>query len=111
MKISPVWFRYLSGYFEIVIADGDVKLKHLSRDPRATLLVFEATPPFRGVQVSDEVEISRASLDKTRRSITSRYLDDEASKAFTENRAGNGVVVRISDRSAKSWDLAVSTGS
>ena len=106
VKLSPVWFRYMSGYFEVVIADGDVKLKHLTRDPRATLLVFEASPPFRGVQVSDEVEISHANLDAIRRSITSRYLDDQASKAFTESRTGNGVVVRIPDRSAKSWDLA-----
>ena len=46
VKLSPVWFRYESGYFEVVIVDGDVKLKHLSRDPRATLLIFETTPPF-----------------------------------------------------------------
>jgi len=109
VKLSPVWFRYFSGYFEVVIADGDVKLKHLSRDPRATLLVFEAVPPFRGVQVSDEVEMSRANLDETRRSITSRYLDDEASISFTKSRAGSGVVVRIPDRSAKTWDLAAIT--
>ena len=109
VKLSPVWFRYFSGFFEVVIADDDVKLKHLSRDPRGTLLVFEATPPFRGVQVSDEVEISRANLDETRRSITGRYLDDEVSKNFSENRAGSGVVVRIPDRSAKSWDLAAIT--
>ena len=106
VKLSPVWFRYESGYFEVVVADGDVKLKHLSRDPRATLLIFETTPPFRGVQVSDEVEISRDNLDQTRRAISSRYLDEEASKAFTEGRTGNGVVVRIPDGSAKSWDLA-----
>ena len=24
VKLSPVWFRYESGYFEVVIADGDV---------------------------------------------------------------------------------------
>ena len=106
VKLSPVWFRYESGYFEVVIADGDVKLKHLSRDPRATLLIFETTPPFRGVQVSDVVEISRANLDEIRRSISSRYLDYEASNAFTESRAGNGVVVRIPDGSTKTWDLA-----
>ena len=109
VKLSPVWFRYFGGFFEVVIADGDVKLKHLSRDPATTLLIFEAVPPFRGIQVTDEVEISRANLDETRRSITSRYLDDEASKALTKSRTGSGVVVRIPDRSAKSWDLAAIT--
>ena len=52
------------------------------------------------------VEISRGNLDEIRRSISSRYLDYEASNAFTESRAGNGVVVRIPDGSTKTWDLA-----
>lgn len=106
VKISPVWFRYQGDYFEVVIADDDVKLKHLKRDPRVTLLIFESTPPFRGVQVSGEAEVTREGLDEVRRSITSRYLDDEASKAFTEGRRGNGAVVRMASRLAKAWDLA-----
>jgi PPOX class probable F420-dependent enzyme len=106
MKLSPVWFRYEGAYFEIIIADDDVKLKHITRDPRVTLLIFETTPPFRGVQVSDEAEITREGLDETRRSITSRYLDEESSRAFTQRRTGNGAVVRIPARCAKTWDLA-----
>jgi Pyridoxamine 5'-phosphate oxidase len=54
IHLSPVWFRYEGSYFEVVIADNDVKLKHISRDPRVTLLIFESTPPFRGVQVSEQ---------------------------------------------------------
>jgi PPOX class probable F420-dependent enzyme len=106
VKLSPVWFRHEGDFFEVVIADDDLKLKHISRDPRVTLLIFETTPPFRGVQVSDEAEITRERLDETRRSITSRYLDDESSRALTERRKGNGTVVRIPARLAKTWDLA-----
>lgn len=105
-NLSPVWFRYEGTYFEVVIADDDVKLKHIKRDPRVTLLIFESTPPFRGVRVSEEAEVAREGLDEVRRSITSRYLDDESSKAFTEGRRGNGAVIRIPSRSAKAWDLA-----
>src|SRR5439155_26423886 len=39
---SPVWFRWTGEAFEVVIARGDVKLRHLARDPRCSLLVFEA---------------------------------------------------------------------
>ena len=39
-NVSPVWFRWHGGAFEVVIAHGDVKLKHLARDPRCALLVF-----------------------------------------------------------------------
>ena len=51
---TPVWFRWTGAAFEIVIAQGDVKLRHLERDPRCVLVVFETVPPFRGVEVRGE---------------------------------------------------------
>ena len=30
----PVWFRWTGDAFEVVIAKGDVKLRHLARDPQ-----------------------------------------------------------------------------
>ena len=48
--VSPVWFRFTGAAFEVVVAKGDVTLSHLTRDPRAVLMVFEAGPPFRGVK-------------------------------------------------------------
>src|SRR5207342_2650342 len=48
--VSPVWFRWHDGAFEIVIAKGDVKLAHLERDPRCVLVVFETARPFRGIE-------------------------------------------------------------
>ena len=110
VKLSPVWFRHKRDHFEVVITDDDVKLKHIRRDPRVTLVIFETVPPFRGVIVTDVAEITAEALDETRRAISSRYLDDAASAAFTRAREGNGSVVRIPDRSARSWDLGGITG-
>jgi PPOX class probable F420-dependent enzyme len=104
-KVTPVWFRFEAGHFEVVIADGDVKLRHIERDPRVTLVIFETAAPFRGVRVEAEAEITRDTLDEVRRSITSRYLSDEESKAFTEARRGNGAVVRIPASGAKVWGV------
>jgi len=47
----PVWYRWTGDAFEVVIARGDVKLRHLARDPRCVLVVFEAVRPFRGMEV------------------------------------------------------------
>ena len=33
----PVWFRWADDAFEVVIAKGDVKLRHLARDPCCVL--------------------------------------------------------------------------
>ena len=106
MKLSPIWFKLDGDFFEVVIADDDVKLKHITRDPRVTLLIFESTAPFRGIQVSANAEVSRNKLDETRRSITARYLEEDESREFTERRAGNGAVVRIPAHAARTWDLS-----
>jgi len=42
---SPVWFRWIGVAFEVVIARDDVKLRHLERDPRCSLVIFEAVRP------------------------------------------------------------------
>lgn len=35
---SPVWFRYGDGVFDVVAAEGDVKLTHLARRPECAIL-------------------------------------------------------------------------
>ena len=52
--VSPVWFRYTDEAFEVVVAKTDIKLQHLTRDPRAVLMIFETIAPFRGVKVRAE---------------------------------------------------------
>lgn len=46
----PVWYRWTGEAFEVVIAKGDVKLRHLARDPHCVLVVFGNVRPFRGVE-------------------------------------------------------------
>jgi PPOX class probable F420-dependent enzyme len=60
-RTVPVWFRWTDEAFEVVIAKGDVKLRHLARDPRCVLVVFEAVRPFRGLEVRGVAEWSRAT--------------------------------------------------
>ena len=42
----PVWFRWAGDAFEVVIAKGDVKLRHLARDPRCVLLSLRLSGRF-----------------------------------------------------------------
>ena len=106
MLVSPVWFRFTGAAFEVVIAEGDVKLRHLARDPRAVLVVFEAAPPFRGVEVRGEAVLEQGDVTESRRSIASRYLGREAGERFTAQRASRpGVVLRLAPETVRSWDL------
>ena len=103
--MSPVWFRLVGEAFEVVVAKSDRKYGHLQRDRRAVLMVFEAVPPFRGVEIRAEVELDDEGVEEARRAISARYLGAEMAGSFVAAR-GAGVVVRLPASAARVWDLA-----
>ena len=105
--VSPVWFRVHDEAFEVVVATTDHKLEHLRRDPRCVLLVFEAVPPFRGVQVRGRATIIPDEGAQARLAIASRYLGPEDGARYADlARRQPGVVVRLPLAAARAWDLA-----
>lgn len=104
---SPVWYRVEGAAFEVVVAATDRKLEHLRRDPRATLLIFEAVRPFRGVQVHGRVSIDEDDGSRVRLAIASRYLGAQDGRAYADlGRRPPGFVVRLPLDWARGWDLA-----
>jgi len=104
---SPVWFRWTGRAFEVVIARGDVKLRHLARDPRCALVVFETVVPFRGVEVRGEATLTSCELSEIRSSIAGRYLGREAGERFAAERASRpGVLLQLPAGQPRVWDLA-----
>jgi Pyridoxamine 5'-phosphate oxidase len=67
----PVWFRWTDPAFEVVIAKGDVKLRHLARAPQCVLVVFEAVRPFRGVEVRGVGELVEGDVTSALAAIAS----------------------------------------
>ena len=105
--VSPVWFRWAGGVFEVVIADGDVKLRHLARDPRCILIVFESVPPFRGVEARGVPELVEGEMTPVREAIAGRYLGVESGRRFAvERRSKPGVLLRLDDPDPRVWDLS-----
>ena len=101
---TPVWYRRTDDSLEVVIADGDVKLRHLAGRPECALLVFEATAPFRAIRVESTPTLDHVGVTDARRSIARRYLGTDMGDAFTANR-GNGTIVRFPLAGARAWDL------
>jgi hypothetical protein len=58
----PVWHRRRNGGFDVVTGEDDVKARHLRRDPRASIVLFESDPPYRRIEVRAE----RCSVDPAR---------------------------------------------
>ncbi len=105
--VSPVWFGWSEGAFEVVIAKGDLKLRHLARDPRCGLVVFEAVRPFRGVEVRGEAELVEGDVTGIRADIAGRYLGrDDGARFAAERRSKPGVVLRLAGDTPRVWDLS-----
>ena len=103
---SPVWFDWTGEAFEIVIARDDVKLRHLAREPRCTLVIFEAVPPFRGVSVTADATVTRTDITEHRRAVARRYLGTQRGDRFVEQRAGKlGDLVTLVPAEQRVWDL------
>jgi PPOX class probable F420-dependent enzyme len=104
---TPVWFRFDDGAFEVVLAEGDVKRQHLARTPRCLLVVFEAVPPFRGVEVRGEPELVERDVTEVREAIAGRYLGAERGRRFAASRRSpRGTLLRLVARDPRIWDLA-----
>jgi len=105
-NVSPVWFRWHEDAFEVVIAKTDVKLKHLARDPRCALVVFEAVPPFRGIEVRGVPELVEGDMASVREEIAGRYLGPDHGRRFAEARRSKpGVLLRLPAVDPRVWDL------
>jgi PPOX class probable F420-dependent enzyme len=103
---SPVWFRWTGEAFEVVIALGDIKLRRLERDPRCSLVIFEAVPPFRGVEVRGEPSLTHGDVTEARRSIAGRYLGPDGGERFAAARRSKpGVLLRLVPVEPRVWDL------
>ena len=105
--VSPVWFRWHDGAFEVVIARGDLKLRHLSADPRCILVVFEAVRPFRGIEVRGVAELVDCDVGPARKAIAGRYLGAADGGRFTAERSSRpGVLLRLVPDGPRVWDLS-----
>jgi PPOX class probable F420-dependent enzyme len=102
--LSPVWHRWRDGGFDVVTSGDDVKARHLRRDPRASILVFEHEPPYRGIEVRGRALLGRADADVVR-AMAVRYLGEEEGEAYAAG-AGDDTLVRLEPGRVRAWDFA-----
>jgi PPOX class probable F420-dependent enzyme len=105
--VTPVWFRWDGAAFHVVIAKGDIKLRHLARDPRCVFVVFETVPPFRGIEVRGVPELIDLDVTDERVEIAGRYLGSERGRHYAELRKSKpGVLLRLVPDDPRVWDLS-----
>jgi len=103
--LSPVWHEWRDGGFQVVTGGHDVKAAHLRRDARASIVVCEPTPPYRGVEVRGQARLATAGAGDAVTRIASRYLGAEAGAAYAES-AGDDLLIRLQPGDLRAWDFA-----
>jgi PPOX class probable F420-dependent enzyme len=102
--LSPVWHRWRNGGFDVVTGSDDVKTRHLRADPRASIVVYEHEPPYRGIEIRGRAVLLPVDTD-TVREIAGRYLGDEAGAAYAD-RGHDDTLIRLEPGRLRAWDFA-----
>src|SRR2546423_112872 len=103
--LSPVWHQWRAGGFDVVTGGDSAKTRHLRRDPRASIVVYEHEFPYRGIEVSGEAHVHSEGVQDAARLIATRYLGEEAGAAYAE-RMRDDVVVRLEPGRVRAWDFS-----
>ena len=103
--LSPVWHEWRNGGFNVWTGADDVKVRHLRRDPRASMLVAESRQPLRGIEVRGVARIIEDAAFETAVRIASRYIGPERAAAYVGWGADH-VIVRLEPGNLRVWDFA-----
>jgi PPOX class probable F420-dependent enzyme len=103
--LSPVWHQWRDGGFDVVVYPTDIKVRHLRRDPRASILVYENEPPYRGVELRTTPELLENEGREVIRAMAVRYLGQEAGEAYAAE-SGDSTLIRLEPGDVRTWDFS-----
>ena len=104
--LSPVWHEWRDGGFNVVAGTGDVKVRHLKRDPRASIVVAESTPPYRGIEVRGTARILRDGAPEALVRVSVRYLGRREGEAYAATLdPADQVIMRLEPGVLRVWDF------
>ena len=103
--LSPVWHQWRDGGFDVLCTPDDIKVRHLRRDPRASILVYDNEPPYRGVELRTLARLSDVGRADAALEMSIRYLGQEAGEEYAAGSA-QSVLVRLEPGNLRTWDFA-----
>jgi PPOX class probable F420-dependent enzyme len=104
--LSPVWHEWRDGGFNVVVGIDDAKARHLRRDPRAGLVVFDQEPPYRGLELRGRARFVEEGVVDAGNRIAKRYLGEERGLAYGDTIDFEEVIVRLEPGVVRAWDFS-----
>ena len=108
--LSPVWFIWEDGGFTLALSRDDIKLTHIAREPRVTIVVAEREFPYRGLELRGTAGVAGPDrpYGPTVRRMATRYVGAEASAFYDDEHVG--MIVRVEGDQVRAWDFADDLG-
>jgi PPOX class probable F420-dependent enzyme len=103
--LSPVWHEWHDDGFNVLVGPRDVKVAHLRRDPRASLVVYEDGPPYRGIEVRATAQLIPQEDKSVLERMATRYFGPEAGRQYAAS-VGESLLVRLEPGELRVWDFA-----
>jgi PPOX class probable F420-dependent enzyme len=104
--LSPVWHEWSDGGFNVVTGSRGVKTGHLRRDARASIVVCDDGPPYRGLELRGTAQLSMLEDRAIVRRIATRYLGREAGERYAESSEGDDLLIRLEPGELRAWDFS-----
>jgi PPOX class probable F420-dependent enzyme len=106
VMLSPVWFEWRDGGFNIWTGgENEGKVRHLQRDPRASLAVAEQVMPLRGLDASGRATLSTDGFHDVVRRTAARYAGPDVADDFAAGYPEPRVVIRLVPDKIRAWDF------
>ena len=102
--LSPVWHEWRDNGFNVVTGTQDVKARHLRRDPRASIVVCDDGPPYRGLELRATARLSALDDRSIVLRIAAHYLGPEAGERYAET-SGDDLLIRLEPGELRAWDF------
>jgi PPOX class probable F420-dependent enzyme len=104
--LSPVWHEWRDGGFNVWTGARDVKVRHLRRDPMASIVVAEHRPPLRGLEVRGRARLIDSGVHEVAVRIASRYIGMEKGATYVASAGGDDLIVRLEPGALRVWDFS-----
>jgi PPOX class probable F420-dependent enzyme len=106
VMLSPVWFDYRDGAFRVWShGEADGKVRHLRKDPRASLVIAEQHAPLRAVEVTGRVTLGSDGFYEVLRATAERYEGKDAVERMVADYPEPGVIIRLAPERVRAWDF------
>jgi len=102
--LSPVWQEWSDGAMNIVISAGDVKARHIARDPRASVAVYEDDPPYAGIELRGVVRILEADAHELNRRLAIRYMGSDRGERYSQSTKHEDRLWLRVEGTLRAWD-------